>query len=223
MRTRIWAWACPAPRTRYVEIYDFDCATFSVKIRYIPRLPPLFHTSSESRRVGIAQEGGSIIDMYGNSIFYLCRHTIAFYFNFDRYILFLSSRFERGGRTTESVRLESVARLIPTEPLRQIKRLLVTYSGLDSYEQIGPTLRPYASLEVLYVGMKDQWSSRAVVRMLEKGKPSPNVVAEKINRNLIDTEAEETDDDEEPEEVSQLRLAVRTRRRIVEVDLRLDE
>ena len=84
-------------------------------------------------------------------------------------------------------------------------------------------MRPYASLEVMYIGMIDWWSNRVVKRLVRKGKPVTGAVAKKIAEVMAETEAEETDDDEEPEEHLRMRMAVRERRRILEVEARLDE
>ncbi|KAF1844906.1 uncharacterized protein K460DRAFT_365852 [Cucurbitaria berberidis CBS 394.84] len=137
--------------------------------------------------------------------------------------MFLSSRFTAACNTAETFRLRELSSLLPLRFINRIRRLLVTYSGLDTYTRIGPVMRPYASLEVLYIGMVDWWSNRMVKRLVRKGNPKTGSVAQKIADVVAETEAEETDDDEETEEHLSKRVAVRERRRIVEVEVRLDE
>lgn len=217
LRQRIWALAVPEPRTRFVELYRYKDNHYMPRIRYIPPLPAVFHATPESRQVSIEIDGGETIHFTDNQQAAQC------YFNFSRDIVFLSSRFAGKSGTTETYRLRELSLIMPLRFLCRLTRILVTYSGLDSYERIGPILRPYARLEALYIGMMDWWSSRIVKRLLRKGNPAPGTVATKIAQVVANTEAEETDDDEETHEQFEKRLAVRQRRRIVEVEVRLDE
>ncbi|KAL6708254.1 hypothetical protein ACN47E_003178 [Coniothyrium glycines] len=224
LRKHIWSLASPAPRTRFLEIYHYDTSTFTSKIRYIPNLPALFHACQESRRVSIEHEGGALVHFNASPYSFARKATDArFYFNFDRDIVFLSSRFLPTSSTTETYRLRDLASILPTALIPRVRRLLITYSGLDSYECIGPLFRPFAGLEVVYIGMMDWWSHKTTMRMLRKNIPASGTVAAKISRVLADTEAEETDDDEETNEELQTRISARARRRIVEVETRLDE
>lgn len=215
IQTRIWQLACPPPRTRFLELYNCDSA--QPKIRYIPSLPALFHVTHDSRGVIVANEGGEIIHFTGDLQGTGC------YFNPTTDILFLSNRFTTTYNALETYRIRELIAILPSSVTSRLRRLLVTYSGLDSYEQIGPLLRPLASLEVLYIGMKDSWTSGMVRRLLHKGRPAPGVVAGKISRIVKEVEAEETDDEDELEEEVERRMAVRKKRRIVEADVRLDE
>lgn len=99
----------------------------------------------------------------------------------------------------------------------------MTYSSLDSYERIGGVFRCFAGLEVFYVAMMDWWSGKSVKRRLRKGCPKAGVEAGRIKSAVEEVEAEETDDDEEDQGERDERLRVRGVRRIVEVELRLDE
>jgi hypothetical protein len=82
-------------------------------------------------------------------------------------------------------------------------------------------MRPYAGLETLYVAMCDKGSKEKVRKMLGYGVPDVGVTARRIEELICQTEDEETDDDEETEEAATRRLAVRARRRILEVEVRL--
>lgn len=232
IRLLIWTFALPAPRTRFVEMYAYSSDTFMPqKIRYIPPLPTLFSTTRESRKASVAHEGGELTHFLPPP-FSLQRSKTApqtgglFYFNFSLDILFLSSRFRdpaNENRTLETYRLQEFASALPAHYVARLRRVLVTYSALDSYEKIGPVLRAYAGLETLYVGMLDLWSSKAVARVLRRGKPAVGCVAGRIRRVVEETEAEETEDEEESEEEVKKRMEVRARRRIVEVEARPDE
>ncbi|KAH7372002.1 hypothetical protein BKA66DRAFT_423266 [Pyrenochaeta sp. MPI-SDFR-AT-0127] len=219
LRADIWALVAPQPRTRFLELYEYDMDHDRFKFRYIPPLPALFHTTHESRRRCMNMEGGEKIHFYGKPQ----SRPNCLYFNFSRDIIFLSSRFTREEGTSETFRLQELAVITPKPFLGRFARILVTYSGCDSYEDIGSVLRPYASLETLYIGMMDWWSSRIAKRRVRKGNPATGTVASKIEEVLGKTEAEETDDDEESNEQLDLRAAVSKRRRIVEVEVRLDE
>ncbi|KAH7073453.1 hypothetical protein BKA63DRAFT_514151 [Paraphoma chrysanthemicola] len=216
-RNRIWLLALPTPRTRFVEVYGYTNFNVAPKIRYIPPLPPLFHTSHELLQLSIAHEGGELIRFADDM------PKTQFYFNFDRDIIFLSSRFMTGHNTTETFRLREFTSLFPPSVTSRLRRILVTYSGMDSYERIGPMFRPLVSLDIFYLGMMDWWSGKTVKRLLRKGVPAPDVMAHKIESIVQKTEAEETDDDEESTEEWMTRAKKRQGRRIVECEVRLDE
>jgi len=71
--------------------------------------------------------------------------------------------------------------------------------------------------------MNDERVIEKVKKLLDKGVPDEGLTAEKLRGILEQAEADETDDDEESEEMENERLAVRARRRVLEVDLRLEE
>jgi hypothetical protein len=155
-----------------------------------------------------------------------------FYTNPALDIYSLPKRFTAAGNTTETQRLAVLASVLP---IHKIQRLLLTYSGKDDYSHIGPTLRPYARLETLYVGMlergrvayvadgcaKTEQDGRAPKRRKTQ-LPSAGDISTKIDQLIRDTEEEETEDDEEGEEWLSGRMAVRARRRVVEVDVWMD-
>lgn len=101
--------------------------------------------------------------------------------------------------------------------------MVVTYAGLDDYSQIANTMRWLSGMEVLYVAMMDWWSKRSVKRMLRKGVPRRGDVSGRIEKVVREAEAEETDDEDEEETDRKERLRVRGLRRILEVELRLEE
>lgn len=223
---QIWSLAVPKPRTRFVELHGYDSFGSMPRTRYIPSLPALFSVSREARKASIANEGGELIHFTGNPSLIPNKATVVnvnFYLNFNTDIMFLSSRFTATDDSTESYRLRELSFILPLRFLSRIRRLVVTYSGLDTYDLIGPLLRLYAGLEVLYIGMMDWWSNETVKQQLQRGYPVVGAVADKIQTVVQEVEAEETDDDEEPYEHVQKRLAVRARRRILEVEVRLDE
>ncbi|CAG5153742.1 uncharacterized protein ALTATR162_LOCUS3311 [Alternaria atra] len=237
LRSLIWYFAAPAPRTRFLELHTYNTIDHTPRTRYIPPLPPLFSTNQESRNLSIAHEGGEIITFTSSAftaLFSFHGRKIgeaedgkegekSFYFNFSRDILWLSARFTAACNTTETFRLTTLSSILPPATLSRIERLLVSYSGLDSYALIGPVLRPYAHLETLYLCMNDERVIEKVKKLLDKGVPDEGVTAEKLRRILEQAEADETDDDDESEEMGNERLAVRARRRVLEVDLRLEE
>jgi hypothetical protein len=235
IRELVWSLDAPAPRTRFVELHTYSTIDHILRLRYIPPLPPLFSTSRESRAFSITHEGGEIIKFNVddfNALFSFHGRKIgdgakqeeaSFYFNFTQDILWLGNRFTAACNTTETSRLSTLSSILPLPYLSRIKKLLITYSGLDSYAMIGPTMRPYASLETLYLAMWDKGSKMSVRRMLRLGVPDVGVAARKIEEFVRRTEDEETDDDEESEDVTSGRLAVRARRRILEVEVRLGD
>ncbi|KAH7089988.1 hypothetical protein FB567DRAFT_547526 [Paraphoma chrysanthemicola] len=216
-RNRICLLALSAPRTRFLEVYGYTHFNIAPKIRYVPPLPTLFNTSRELRQLSIAHEGGELI-RFADDL-----PKIKFYFNFDRDIIFLSSRFMKGQNTTETFRLREFTSLFPLSVTSRLCRILVTYSGMDSYERIGPMFRPLINLDIFYLGMMDWWSGKTVKRLLRKGVPAPDAMAHKIESIVKKTEAEETDDDEESREDWMGRIMKRQARRIVECEVRLDE
>ncbi|KAF1828801.1 hypothetical protein BDW02DRAFT_584215, partial [Decorospora gaudefroyi] len=117
------------------------------------------------------------------------------YFNFSLHTFYLPPRFTAAATTTETARLTSLTTLLPLRHLRRIQRLLVTYSGRDTFAGIGPALRPFAGLETLYIGMEGSEGVRV------------GSVGEKVEGLVRGTEEEETEDDEEGEEVLAGRLA----------------
>ncbi|KAF1939212.1 hypothetical protein EJ02DRAFT_457164 [Clathrospora elynae] len=218
---RIWTLAAPEPRTRFLELHSYNMIDHTPRLRYMPALPPLFAVSREARNISIAHEGGEIIH-FTSITGGLSLGTAAFYIAFPSTVVWLSSRFTAACNTTETFRLHKLSSILPVRFVARVKVILITYSGLDAYAHIGPVLRPYASLETLYVGMVDNGSSGVVMTLLGRGVPETGEVARRIERDVRETEAEETDDDEESEEMLNGRLAVRQRRRIVEVNIRLD-
>jgi hypothetical protein len=237
VRSLIWSFADPTPRTRVLELHTYNTIDHIPRLRYIPPLPPFFSTNQEARNFSIAHEGGEIIAFTTDTftaLFSFHGRMISkvggeeegekgFYFNFNKDIIWLSARFTAACNTTETCRLTTLSSILPPSTLSRIERLLVSYSGSDSYALIGPVLRPYAHLETLYICMNDERIKENVKKLLEKGVPSQGVTAEKVRRMVELAEYEETDDDEESEEVGKERLAVRAKRRVLEVDLKLEK
>jgi len=233
VRALIWSYAAPAPRTRFLELHTYNTIDHIPRLRYIPPLPPLFSTNQEARNFSIAHEGGELVHFTSDNFTALFsfngrkiggeENEKKFYFNFDRDIIWLSARFTAACNTTETVRLTTLSSILPSASLSRIQRLVISYSGLDSYALIGPYLRPFARLETLYLCMNDTRTKENVKRLLKKGVPADGVTAEKLRSTIEQTEADETDDDEESEEVATERLDVRARRRVLEVYLRLEE
>jgi hypothetical protein len=236
LRELIWSLAALAPRTRFLELHTYSNLDHMPRLRYTPPLPPLFSTSRESRNLSITHEGGEIISFSSADLTALfsfhgrkisdnadAKTDVGFYFNFNRDILWLGNRFTAGCNTTETSRLSTLSSILPISHLSRIKKLVITYSGLDSYATIGQTMRPYAGLETLYLAMWDKGSKEKVRKMLAYGVPDVGVTARRIEELICQTEDEETDDDEEAEEATSRRLAVRARRRILEVEVRLGD
>ena len=233
LRALIWSYAAPAPRTRFLELNTYNTIDHIPRLHYIPPLPPLFSTNQEARNFSIAHEGGELVHFTPENFTALFsfhgrkiggeENEKKFYFNFDRDIIWLSSRFTAACNTTETVRLTALSSILPPTSLSRIQRLVISYSGLDSYALIGPYLRPFARLETLYLCMNDVFIKENVKRLLKKGVPADGVTAEKLRSTIEQTEADETDDDEESEDVAMERLVVRARRRVLEVYLRLGE
>jgi hypothetical protein len=236
IRELIWSLAAPESRTRFLELHTHSNLDHLPRLRYTPPLPPLFSTSRESRNLSIAHEGGEIITFSSADLTALfsfhgrkisdnpdAKTEVGFYFNFNRDIIWLGNRFTAACNTTETSRLSTLSSILPLPYLSRMKKLLITYSGLDSYRSIGPTMRPYAGLETLYVSMWDKGSKEKVRKMLGYGVPDVGVTARRIDELICQTEDEETDDDEETEEAASRRLAVRARRRILEVEVRLGD
>ncbi|KAF2024979.1 hypothetical protein EK21DRAFT_117234 [Setomelanomma holmii] len=216
LRKRIWLLAAPAPRTRFLEMYRYIDFTLTPQLRYIPPLPPLFHTSRESRKLSITHEGGELVCFTDDP-------PEQFYLNVERDIIFLSSRFNPDINTTETYRLRELTSFLPLPIISRLRRIVVTYSGLDSYEHIGPIFRTFTNLDAFYLAMMDWWSGKTMKRRLRKGRPKPDTMAEKVRNEVERTEAEETDDDEESEGERMERARKREGRRIVECEVRLDE
>ncbi|KAI4654825.1 uncharacterized protein J4E78_007002 [Alternaria triticimaculans] len=233
LRALIWSYAAPAPRTHFLELHTYNTIDHIPRLRYIPPLPPLFSTNQEARNFSIAHEGGELVSFTSESftaLFSFYGRKIGgeeqekeFYFNFDRDIIWLSARFTAACNTTETVRLTTLSSILPQASLSRIQRLVISYSGLDSYALIGSYLRPFARLETLYLCMNDTRMKENVKRLLKKGVPADGVTSEKLRSMIEQTEADETDDDEESEDLATERLEVRARRRVLEAYLRLGE
>jgi hypothetical protein len=235
IRSLVWSFAAPAPRTRFLELHTYNTIDHIPRLRYIPPLPPLFSTNQEARNFSIANEGGEIVTFTSSiftALFSFHGRKIAeakdeeekekgFYFNFNLDIIWLSARFTAACNTTETLRLTTLSSILPPTSLSRIQRVLVSYSGLDSYAVIGPALRPYAHLETLYLCMNDVRIQENVKALFRKGIPAEGVTLRKLRRMVEQAEAEETDDDEESEEMTKKRLASRARRRMLEVDSKL--
>ncbi len=237
IRSLIYSLAAPAPRTRILELHTYNTIDHTPRLRYIPPLPPLFSTTRESRTFSIAHEGGEIVPLtpetftalfsfHGRKIGeaeHVKEQDRGFYFNFTRDIVWLGARFTGACNTTETQRLTTLSCILPPVSLSRIQRLIVSYSGLDSYALIGPVFRPFAHLETLYLCVNDGRMKEDVKMLLAKGVPAAGAIAAKVKSMVEEAEAEETDDDEESKEVAQERLAVRAMRRVLEVELRLEE
>lgn len=218
IRSHIIALVAPEPRTRFLELFGYEAPSYTPKIRYIPRLPPLFHVSRETRSFSITHEGGSLIHFFAKET-----KGRRFYFNFGRDTMFLSSRFTPSGKSTETFRLRELSTLLAPPFLSNLRRVVVTYSSLDDYKAIGCRLRPYVSLEKLYIAMSDWWSDRRVKTLLRNGKPQVGYVTWKIETYSRIAEGDETDDEEESQEEYERRIRFRQKRRVVECELWLDE
>ncbi|KAF2119162.1 hypothetical protein BDV96DRAFT_643309 [Lophiotrema nucula] len=218
LRLKIWALAAHPPRTHFIEIYHYTAAVYNIsaRLRYVPPLPSVFSATSESRQAVISAQGGEVISLVTRP------HRTEFYLNFQHDILFLSSRFASGLHASETYRLREMESLVPYPHLARLRRIVVTYSGVDDYSRIAFSMRWLKQLETLYVAMMDWWSKRTVTRLLRKGVPGQGTVAMKIERNLADLEGEETDDDSDKEEFGDSSVTKRNVR-VVEVELRLEE
>ncbi|KAI4649593.1 hypothetical protein J4E93_003913 [Alternaria ventricosa] len=233
IRALIWSYAAPAPRTRFLELHTYNTIDHIPRLRYIPPLPPLFSTNQEARNFSIAHEGGELVHFTSENFTALFsfhgrriggeENEKKFYFNFDRDIIWLSVRFTAACNTTETICLQTLSSILPSTSLSHIQRLVISYSGLDSYALIGPYLRPFARLETLYLCMNDARIKENVKKLLKKGVPADGITAERLRSMIEQTEADETDDDEESEGLATERLEVRAKRRVLEVYLRLGE
>ncbi|KAG9195449.1 hypothetical protein G6011_00570 [Alternaria panax] len=211
VRSLIWSFAAPTPRTRFLELHTYNTIDHIPRLRYIPLLPPLFSTNQEARNFSIKNEGGEIVKFTSATFTALFsfhgRKTSkaededdkekGFYFNFNRDIIWLSARFTAAWNTTETFRLTTLSSILPAASLSQIQRLLISYSGLDTYALIGAVMRPYAHLETLYLCMNDVRIQESVKMLLKKGIPAEGATAWKLKSMVEQVEAEETDDDEE--------------------------
>ncbi|KAH6868423.1 hypothetical protein BKA58DRAFT_402790 [Alternaria rosae] len=233
VRAGIWSYAAPTPRTCFLELHTYNTIDHVPCLRYIPPLSSLFSTNQEARNFSIAHEGGELVNFTSETFTALFsshgrkmsveNREKKFYFNFSRDIIWLSARFTAACNTTETVRLTTLSSILPRASLSRIQRLVISYSGLDSYAFVGPYLRPFSHLETLYLCMNDVRIKENVKKLLKKGVPADSVTAEKLRNMVEQTEADETDDDEESEEVATERLATRAKRRVLEVYLRLGE
>ena len=237
VRLLIWSFAAPAARTRFLELHTYNTIDHTPRLRYIPPLPPLFSTNQEARSFSIAHEGGEIVTFTSSTFTDLLsfhgrkigepedeeEEEKGFYFNFNLDIIWLSVRFTAACNTTETLRLTTLSSILPPTTLSRIRRLLISYSGIDSYALIGPLLRPYSHLTTLYLCMNDERVRENVKTLLMKGIRPKGAMADKLRSMIEQAEAEETDDEEESEENEKERLAVRQWRRVLEVDTKLGE
>ncbi|KAF2463624.1 uncharacterized protein BDR25DRAFT_319831 [Lindgomyces ingoldianus] len=233
LQTKIFTLAAPPPRTHFLEIYNYQKLSHksqNVRIRYIPPLPALFHTTHVSRVAIMAFHGGEIISLHTPPL-----NKTFFYFNFAYDIVFLSSRFLGPEPTssfeksiapstdfTETFRLRAMEGLMPFQHLKRLRRVVLTYSGHDEYKMFTYHLRWFKNLEVLYIAMVDWWSERQVKRAVRKGKIKVGAIREAIQGRLEKYKGEETDDDED-EDHSEEGVEEKKEIRVVEVELRLDE
>lgn len=220
LRALILSYAAPTPRTRFIELYGFASPSFNPRIRYIPRLPALFAVSRETRDFSIAHEGGTLAHLFATP-----KPENTFYFNLERDIIFLSSRFTPSAESTETSRLRELSSLLKPAFLSQVRKVVVTYSSLDDFSEssIGEVLLDYYGLEALYVAMCDWWSDKAVETRLRQGRPLQGYVKFKIEAEMRVAEGEETEDEDESAEDYEARTSGRAKRRVVECELRLDE
>lgn len=184
------------------------------------RLPPLFAVSRETRDFSITHEGGTLAHLFA-----VTKPENTFYINFERDIIFLSSRFTPSGKSTETSRLRELSSLLKSTFLAKVRKVVVTYSGLDDFSESsnGEVLLDYHELETLYVAMCDWWSDRAVRTKLRQGRPMEGYVKFKIEAEMRIAEGEETEDEEESAEEYEARRAGRAKRKVVECELRLNE
>jgi len=240
LQHQIWTLAVPKPRTRILELHTYNTIDHLPRLVYHPPLPPLFSTCRDSRALSILHEGGEIVEfstISTTALFTFHGEMVdtsdsdsdsapttppSFYLNFARDILWLPARFTAAANTTETARLASLSTMLAPKHAARIQRILVSWSGEDSYDGIGPVLRPYARLETLYLCMNDWRIQERMKKLLRYEVVGGGEFAEKIKQVVQMTEDEETEDDGESEEVVKTRVAVRVRRRILEVDLRLD-
>lgn len=137
--------------------------------------------------------------------------------------MFLSSRFIAGHISTETTRLHELGTLLPAPVAARVQYIVVTYSASDSYECIGPTLRPFAGLQVLSLAITDPWNGPTTKWRVFRESSLNGVMADKIKTEVAKTEAGDTEDDEEVDELRTARLNVRLHRKIVEYELTLNE
>lgn len=220
VRALILFQASHAPRTRFVELYGYASPSFNPRVRYAPRLPPLFAVSRETRNFSIAHGNGTLIHLFATQ-----KPGNTFYINFEHDIIFLSSRFTPSGKSTETSRLRELSSLLKPVFLSQVRKIVVTYSGLDEYTEpsIGEVLLDYCGLETLYVAMCDNWSNSAVKKRLSRGRPIDGYVKFEIETAIKNVEGEETEVEDESDEEYNERTADKRKTRIVECELRLDE
>ncbi|KAF3050864.1 hypothetical protein E8E11_009988 [Didymella keratinophila] len=220
LQALILSYAAPTPGARFVELYGFASPSFNPRVRYIPRLPPLFAVSRETRDFSIAHEGGTLAHLFATP-----KPENTIYFNFERDIIFLSSRFTPSGNSTEIFRLRELSSLLKPAFLCQLWKVVVTYSGLDDFSEssIGEVLLDYYGLETLYVAMCDWWSDKAVRTRPRQGRPMEGDVKFKIEAEMRVAEGEATEDEDETAEEYEARTSGRATRTVVECELRLDE
>ncbi|KAJ4403025.1 hypothetical protein N0V91_006771 [Didymella pomorum] len=220
LRALILSYAAPTLRTRFVKLYGFASPSFNPHIRYVPRLPQLFAVSRETRDFSIAHEGGTLAHLFATP-----KRENTFYFNFERDIIFLSSRFTPPGNFTETSRLRELRSLLKPAFLCQVRKIVVTYSSLDDFSEssIGGVFLNYDGLETLFVATCDWWSNKAVRTRLRQELPMEGYVKVKIEAKMRVAEGGETEDEDESAEEYEARTSGRAKRRVVECELRLGE
>ncbi|KAF2826538.1 hypothetical protein CC86DRAFT_467212 [Ophiobolus disseminans] len=208
----------PTARAHDLEVYGHSLDSgFAPKIRYIPALSALFHASRQSRQLSIAHTSSTLIHFHDDPL------QKSFCFNYDHGTLFLSSRFIAGQISTETIRLRELGARLPASVAARVYHIAVTYSTSDSYGQIGPTLRPFAGLEVLSLAMTDPWNGPTTKWRVPPVCATSGDIAGKMKMEVEKTEAEETEDDEEADEARTKRLSVRLHRKFVECELELNQ
>ncbi|KAI8943634.1 hypothetical protein NX059_001619 [Plenodomus lindquistii] len=160
IRVRIYALAAP-PRARVIELHDYNTNDFTPRIQYYPPLAALFSVCYESRQELKQNEGGEIVHFTGDPCFgdgAVRGGTL--YISFTKDTVFLGTRSTAACDTTETSRMAMLKQILKPIYLARIERLLVTYSGRDSYDKIGILFAPLKKLRIFYIGMQDEYSSR---------------------------------------------------------------
>ncbi|KAF1923723.1 uncharacterized protein M421DRAFT_304429 [Didymella exigua CBS 183.55] len=189
LRALVLSHAVPTPRTRFIELYGFTSPSYNPRVRCVPRLPPLFVVSRETRNFSIVHENGTLVHLFAIS-----KAQNMFYINFERDIIFLSSRFTPSGNSTETSRLRELSSLQNPIFLSQGRKIIVTQSSLDDFESVGGTLLDFVGSEKLYVAMYHCWSDKAVRTRLRQGRPVDGYVKFKIAAEMRVAESDETKD-----------------------------
>lgn len=147
------------------SLYCTGCALTSFHL--FPKLPdnlralvlsqvaPMPRTRFLEVNFSVTHKGGALAHLFATP-----KPENTFYINFERDIIFLSSRFTPSGKSTETSRLRELSSLLKPALLSQVRKVVVTYSSLHGYEAIGGVLLDYAGLETLYVAMCNWWRIR---------------------------------------------------------------